>query len=188
MFKLLLAWLASRCGGAPRGREEMFKPSLLSFSLPAEKWRGSIIMKNAFILGCHSCFSATVENNAVEQCVCVCARVKWDRTRYTQQLTRPSNAENNRIKNQTALNVSSWELKWVMRKVELRATRRSVDDDWQAWLPSDSHAALRRLRASSSRSLTFSSLWLKWREACWALHKMPVWLLSSPSQQVNFWC
>ena len=33
----------------------MFKQRLLS--LPAEKWRESIIMKNAFILSCHSCFS-----------------------------------------------------------------------------------------------------------------------------------
>lgn len=64
MFKLLSAWPVSKHKEAPRGRNEMFKQRLLS--LPAEKWRESIIMKNAFILSCHPSFLSPLKNKTLQ--------------------------------------------------------------------------------------------------------------------------
>lgn len=72
MFKLLFVWPPSKSKQAPRGREEMFKQRLLS--LPAEKWRESIIMKNAFILSCHPSFSPLWKKKHCCANSCVLAR------------------------------------------------------------------------------------------------------------------
>lgn len=55
MFKLLSFFFGRHPNAMkrPGAWKEMFKQRLLP--LPTEKWRESIIMKNAFILSCHVC-------------------------------------------------------------------------------------------------------------------------------------
>lgn len=142
-------------GEAPRGREEMFKRRLLS--LPVEKWRESIIMKNAFILSCHSSFFPPPEKKHTWRMhVCV-GETGW---RYVSHSTRTNHVRDDDViirKPQFLQYVS-----WMIRKVK-PASRRLLDDDWQAAVISHSHAWLHCLHPSSSSSLTFSSVWLKWR-------------------------
>lgn len=108
-----------------------------------------------------------------------------DGGRYVSHSTCTSKSEKIIRQIQKASSVLSWNLSRTMKKVKLWASRRAVDDDWQALVISHSHAWLWRLHLSSSSSLTFSSVWFKWR-GVQAQHKMLMWFLSSHSHQVNF--
>lgn len=88
-------------------------------------------------------------------------------------------------KKKQALSVLSWKLSRTMKKVKLWASRRVLDDDWQASVISHSHAWLWHLQVSSSSSLTFSSVRFKWR-GVQAPRKMLMWFPSSLPHQLHF--
>lgn len=120
-----------KCQGA-----EMFKQRLLL--LPTEKWRESIIMKNAFIFSCHSCFSSFLVKHCSED-VSVFVRQNKEAMCRIQQKQAKQEKNTSKIRKATPY-TSSQNLFWVMRKVKLQASRRGA---WW-WLTSVGCSSLLR--------------------------------------------